>query len=416
MRFAGVSLLTMLLVVFHPVAHSKFARLTRGAKPVLILHDANQPVLSADGRRIVVTPEIGVTEVFDFPSGRKLRTFRNKNSVGSWISADGSQVIVFAFPQSANDDNVWFYDTESGTELKSTNTYLEYEGKFAGRLVVYGGDAESTNNISSDLRWIAGPASYPVNDLGPLKDKQKPGVWLWNIAQHQLARSFGMFEIHDEFDYDVWQQVKLTPDGHTLAASRTNRKRPDNQETIVWDAQTGRQLLRLPFGSYWLAVSDKGQRLVTSRVQSDEGSTKVFGITPEGQVTSASEPGTSSTKKDLSQITEVWDIASGRRLSEVGVEFGINRPSMVRGALSPDGKLIVTASLDEVLVWDAETGRLLAAQPHVQSGPDRVKSVAFSSNGRYLVMSSVGEVVKVWLVADVLKEASASGKSVEGLR
>jgi WD40 repeat protein len=68
-----------------------------------------------------------------------------------------------------------------------------------------------------------------------------------------------------------------------------------------------------------------------------------------------------------------------------------------------------------VLVWDGDTGRLVAAQPHVHSGSDRVKSVSFSSDGRYLIMSSMGEVVKVWLVADVMKEASVSGKPVDGL-
>lgn len=406
-------LLLTLSAIARPMGLSSTYGQVSGATPVLILSDANQPALSANGRSISVLSEVGVTEVFDFPSGRKINTLRRDNSIGSWISGDGKHVMVFAFPQGPTDENVWLYDAVTGRELRGTNTYAEYEGKFVGRLIVYGGDSESTNNITSDLRWIAGPATYPIHDLGALKDKNKPGVWLWDINQHRILRSFGTFEIYDEFSYDSWHHVRLTPDGRLLAASRTNPKRSDKRETIVWDAQSGRQLLRLPFSSNWLAVSDGGKRLITSRAQTDGGNPNDVGVIPGRNLNTAFKLNISEMRQNGGlYVTEVWDIASGSCVSMLGKELVTNPPPMVRGAISPDGKFVLTASLDRVLVWDAGSGRLLATQPHIEGGTDRVKSVAFSSDGKYIIMSSTGEIVKVWLLADVMKKASVDQKTV----
>ena len=63
-------------------------------------------------------------------------------------------------------------------------------------------------------------------------------------------------------------------------------------------------------------------------------------------------------------------------------------------AFSPDGRRIVTASMDETAkVWDAETGReLLTLKGHTRS----VNSVAFSPDSRRIVTGSSDETAKVW--------------------
>jgi WD40 repeat protein len=63
-------------------------------------------------------------------------------------------------------------------------------------------------------------------------------------------------------------------------------------------------------------------------------------------------------------------------------------------AFSPDGKRIVSGSLDKrVKVWDADKGvETLTLKGHT----DGVMSVAFSPDGKRLVSGSWDHTVKVW--------------------
>lgn len=408
----GALLLAALTLTAYAGVGPQLNTVISGAKPVFTLHDANQPAISADGRRLVVSPQIGVTEMYDVSSGRKMCKLYKEGSLGHWISADGKRFVIFALPSLKNKlaDNVWFYDAESCKEIGSSSTYFEYKGHFAGRLIVYGGDAQTINNISSDLRWIAGSASTALRSVRSLENR--PAVWLWDIEQHRLERSFGQTEVYDQFNADNWYQVKLTPDARVLAATRTNPNHSEKRETVVWSTNDGQTLLRLPFASYWLALSDDGRRLVTVRSQTT-GDSLIFGTTLQGEVRVIPKPGQAQPPQPERPPAEVWDVTMGRRIAVIG-ENGGERPPMVRGMLSPNGNLLVTASFNYLLVWDADTGRLLAAQPHDQADRDRLKTVSFSGDGQYLIMSSMNEVVKVFLVADVLRDARNKGTAKRG--
>jgi WD40 repeat protein len=63
-------------------------------------------------------------------------------------------------------------------------------------------------------------------------------------------------------------------------------------------------------------------------------------------------------------------------------------------ALSPDGRTIVSGSLDRtVKVWDAHDGRLLRS---LEGHTDSVNAVAVSPDGRFIVSGSDDKTVKVW--------------------
>ena len=383
----------------------------RKALPVLELRDANLSGISADGHRIAVSPELGVDEVYDVMSGRKLRTLRIAGSFGSQLSADGTRIVVFTphdnSKSSAAACDVRLFEVDSGIEIARSNTCVEYDGEFVGCVVLYIPNKEG--RMSGDLRFIAGEAT-----AGSLRSKSasnKPGVWLWDIEKQKMARTFGDFAKYDDYNQDRWSQVKLTSDGRTLAATRFNHQRSENLETVVWDTRSGRVLLRLPFASRWLALSDDGRRLVTSRegALADIDGGSVITVGPRGQVFSVSPH--STTEPECRPQTEIWDIATRRRISEVRDGSNCNRLPATGGALSPDGKFLATASLNYVLLWDTETGRLLAAQPHDETDQDRVLTVTFTGDGHYVVMSSVNEVVKVWRVSDVLRDAGVNSKS-----
>ena len=372
-----------------------------GAKPILTLKDANHPVISADGRRVLVAPSIHVAEVYDVSTGRKLLTL-NHEFFRYALSGDGKQVALFSFitksvsegKYTVEHTEVKFFDVDSGKLIRQAH---------ADNLAIANRIGEDARYISSSLRFMANPSLLEeIREQPP----NKSGVLLADLQSLTIIRQFGKYDAN----YDNWNTAALTPDARVLAATRANIKHPERIETVVWDAQTGRELLRLPFNSWWLELSADGRRLVTARSTppADKGNVVAFSVTPNGQLhAEAKSKGSKAVETEPEPSTEIWDITSGERVSEVGAEFGGQRPPMLRGALSPDGKLLATASHNYALVWDADTGKLLAAQPHVANPrEDSVRRVMFSDDGAFLVMGSMGEIVKVWRIADVLRHAA----------
>ena len=90
---------------------------------------------------------------------------------------------------------------------------------------------------------------------------------------------------------------------------------------------------------------------------------------------------------------KVWDAASGRLLRSLD-----GHTDRVRAvAVSPDGRFIVSGSHDKtVKVWDAASGRLLRS---LDGHTDWVRAVAVSPDGRFIVSGSNDKTVKVWEAA-----------------
>lgn len=87
------------------------------------------------------------------------------------------------------------------------------------------------------------------------------------------------------------------------------------------------------------------------------------------------------------QVT-IWDVASRRRFGNPLKD----RSSSV--AFSPNGRILASASSDQLKLWDMDSRRLLGDPLGGHSGS--VSSVAFSSDGKLLASASVDHTVRLW--------------------
>jgi WD40 repeat protein len=140
---------------------------------------------------------------------------------------------------------------------------------------------------------------------------------------------------------DVLRAAVFSPDGKKIVtASGDNTAR-------IWDAESGTELHKLEGHTdyVWsIAISPDGRKIVTA---SDDNTARI------------------------------WDAESGKALQTLS---GHTYP-VVSVAFSPDGKKIVSASnLQTARIWDAETFQMLSERPrtgnHVSFSPDGKKIVS----------------------------------------
>ena len=339
-----------------------------GAMLVLSISNANRPLLSRDGQRLVVNREVGLTEIYDVTTGRKLQTFRVPNSSEHAITADGKRVGIWATETTATIGQhykskavFWLFDVDSGKEIRHNDAVIFRAGKRVGFLH----SLSNGENVSSDLQWVA--------NLAPSQNTV-PSVTLRSLETQEALREFSLGE-YTELGIDG--TVVMTPDARVVAATRRDLHGTKQEQIVVWDANTGRDLFRLPFAAISISLSEDGRRLALNASESDN------------------------------YVVEVWNLENGKRISEVGLEFDPDRHIIGGGVLSPDGTFLLTKRKNYILLWDSESGKLIAAHP-ASTITDEIRSAVFSGNGQFVATGSLGEQVRIWRVSDLLQQAKVS--------
>jgi WD40 repeat protein len=223
--------------------------------------------------------------------------------------------------------------------------------------------------------------------------------------------------------------VAFSPDGRYVAGG--------SRVVIVWEAATGREVLRLPAdfsdSGVSLAFTPDGRGLATAGSRKgvtiwdvdEAGKTPgrlgkevltlgrerwftSFAFTPDGRHLATAEQEETTAKGWV----RIWEVSTGkeeRTLEAHGRPFGdLASPTVTSLAYSADGKRLASAGRDKaVKVWDAARGSLEHTLTGHTSAPTQAQ---FSADGTRLV--SAGKEVKVWDVSMSTKDRQAGGREL----
>ena len=99
----------------------------------------------------------------------------------------------------------------------------------------------------------------------------------------------------------------------------------------------------------------------------------------------------SSAPNEAGEAVHIWDLNSGQLLQTLRGQGG---EPIISVALSPNGQLAVVSTEGmKAVLWDANTGRLLKSAPGPGVGADNRNRIAFSPDGQLILSSFLGDLV-----------------------
>jgi RNA polymerase sigma factor (sigma-70 family) len=161
--------------------------------------------------------------------------------------------------------------------------------------------------------------------------------------------------------------VEVSPNGQLLASWATEDYPKNDFAIRLWEIATGKLLHRLTprrGSAFMVAFSSDSSRLVTV----------------------GGEP---SRNNDSGEV-QLWDLATAKEVCS----FSGHQERVVSVAMSPDGRMLATGSLDKTLrLWEVASG---TERRRIAGHKRSVESVDFSSDSRLLAAASGDAPVYIW--------------------
>jgi WD40 repeat protein/uncharacterized caspase-like protein len=403
----------LILSAFAPTG----ARTQQVPQTIEVVPDVSQhPVslaISPDGKLLAAGNYDGSIQIWDFSSGRLLRTLvRHNQEVPSVVFTAGGKQVLSA----SKDMTVKLWDVTTGQLLRTTelrppaqfiwDIKLSPDGtQVASAQTIKGGDSAriimlwdtATGQFIRSIR--AAPISLAFTPdgkrlvSGGSSIDMKPGgqVTLWDITNGRLLRSF------DHARFTSVSKVAVSAEGNRILASQTGF---DNLVKL-WDATSGRGLQTFVLSAFAeaLAFSPDGNLVITGdngrtiRIW-DAGSGKLVNSFKRGaQINVASFlPDGAHAFTGLIPL-ELIDVNDG----SVTRVFGSHRAGFSRAIFTAGGSEIITGG-EFLRRWDAKNGQLLEI---LGRAPDENKTYSedFTAEGSRVIWK-LGDF-KTLQIADV---------------
>lgn len=404
---------------------------------------------SRDGTLIVTTGGDGTARVWSAQTGEELKTLSAKEGWvrvasegdpsfdGAKFSRDGRLVIT----QNWKDVRVWDWRRGGYVKIGGSKPGAFFSIDFVelspdGRLVATGGNtdvepvrlwktSDGSKVLETDISnvlslefspdgaylLLSGKSRAFETEIGWNVDRSGSRVQVWDV---NAGRQVFSLDGHTDFV----NSARFSPDGKLILTAG------DDQTARVWRFTLGKRVTELP--KTWrldaTAFSPDGRYIIPRGWGTDhdvgvwETHTgrqwrNLKGHDRKVLRASFSPDGKKIVSASVDNTAKVWDAETGTVLRTFGkhidqfedvAEVGLNDVTF-----NHDGTLIATAGNDHIArLWEESTGKELFALPH----KGKVLSVAFSPSGEYLATSAKDDTVHVWDVRTGKEVRSLGGE------
>lgn len=355
---------------------------------------------SPDGNHLAAVVEEDHMHIFDVATGKPIQNLPQFWASRLAYAPDGKTLV------SVRGATIRVWDPATGKER-----FLDFEGHQAGvASVALSGDGKRLVSGGENIRLWDAATGKPVRTIASSgaalalshdgKTLASGGrdrlVHLWDVDS---GKETGRLEGHT----NPVRGLAYSPDGKLLASG-------DAQATVrLWDAATGKELHVIDMKSgaehLSLAFSPDNKTLACAGAWNDSSFLPKKGATFKVNGKEVKSDGIFNIQgvqmeRKEGYLVLLWDTATGK---EVRRFEGLS--DKVRSvAFSPDGKTLAAASKDgKIVLWDAATGKeilyIMAHPGQDDAGFRGSLCVAFAPDGKTLASASTDKTIRLWDVA-----------------